>query len=41
MLNHEFGRLYVDGYQNDEGTGVLKALATPKHFVRHIAYLPS
>ena len=32
LLGHEFGRLYVEGYQNDEGTGVLKALATPKHF---------
>lgn len=32
LLGHEFGRLYVEGYQNDEGTGVLKAIATPKHF---------
>jgi len=31
-LGHEFGRLYVEGYQDDEGTGVLKAVATPKHF---------
>ena len=31
-MGHEFGRLYVEGYQDDEGTGVLKAVATPKHF---------
>ena len=31
FLAHEFGRLYVEGYQDDEGTGTLKA-ATPKHF---------
>eukprot|EP01051_Picozoa_sp_SAG22_P012660 SAG22_NODE_1336_length_4698_cov_2.564688_2_plen_836_part_00 len=32
FLAHEFGRLYVQGYQDDEGTGTLKAVATPKHF---------
>ena len=32
FLNHEFGAMYSRGYQDDEGTGVLKALATPKHF---------
>ena len=32
FLGHEFGAMYSMGYQDDEGTGVLKALATPKHF---------
>ena len=32
FLGHEFGATYSMGYQDDEGTGVLKALATPKHF---------
>ena len=32
FVNHEFGATYAHGYQDDEGTGVLKALATAKHF---------
>ena len=31
FVNHEFGAAYSMGYLDDEGTGVLKALASPKH----------